>query len=285
MRLKLSWLLLLFFFLVGCRAQGSFGPEQGDATPVGDLVRDPQVVALAQLDDNPLAYRNRLIRVTGALLDLPEPPCVPVFGPLPEWALLGEELRLEARGYDRLMRLVPEGTELTVDGFWRFYEGPLGCGKEPSRETLWYLEVVRLVRPNPLPGVDGLLATGSPRLTVEAGTPLTPTVTGTPTATPSRTPTPTATISGTVTTPSPTPTLTPTATATNGATATPTATLGPDVTVSPSATPGASPTPSQTPTPTATAGGEGTPGTPPTATSPPDGYPLPPPTATSEPYE
>jgi hypothetical protein len=49
---------------------------------------------------------------------------------------------------------------MTVEGYWRLYEGPLGCGKNAPRAAIWYLEVLRIVEPNPLPGNPNRNANG-----------------------------------------------------------------------------------------------------------------------------
>ena len=39
-----------------------------------------------------------------------------------------------------------------VQGIWRFYAGPVGCGKESQESKgLWYLDVEHILQPNPLP--------------------------------------------------------------------------------------------------------------------------------------
>lgn len=280
MQRKSVWLLILFMFLAGCQAQGSFKPDEAGATPVGDLLRRPVIVSFEELDVDPRAYQNQLVRVTGALLQVPSLPCSPVNGPVPQWALVDEELQLNGRGFEQVLHLVPVGTELTVDGFWRRYRGPVGCGKEPPVDTIWYLEAVRLVQPNPIPGLEGLLATGSPRVTIEPVATLPAEGTATGTATPSGTPTATATITGTPTlmTMTPSPTATVEGTPTEAVTATPSLTPGPGETLT------STPTPSQTPTPTATTAGASTPTLqPPTATNEPPEYPAA--TATTDPYD
>ena len=272
MRRTYLWLLIFIFFLAACRGRGSFKPEQADATPAGDLVREPLVVSFEELDGDPRAYQNRLLRVTGALVQVPPLPCTRVNGPVPQWALVGEELRLNGRGFERVLRLVPEGVELTVDGFWRRYRGPVGCGKEPPAETIWYLDAVRLVQPNPLPGLEGLLGSGLPRATIQPDGTLPGGETATPTATPSGTPTSTATGTATVTGTPPTSTVTPSPTNGPEQTTTRQATPTPSRTPRPGETLTA--TPSPTPTPTPTLAGANTPTVaPPSPTSEPPGYP------------
>jgi hypothetical protein len=270
-------LFALIFLLVACQAGGNtLKPIRPEPTPVGPFDGRPIPVSFPDLNDNPGAYRDKLIRVSGTYTRLPLPTCEHTSGPRLEWALVSGNLRLDARGFEPVLRLLPGGIILTVDGFWRQYEGPLGCGKEAADGAAWYLETLQIIQPNPLPGVfeagvspgidqlpeplaptpDG---TAEPELqiTLIAGTPavsVTPSPTGSrvPTGTPSRTPTVFA--PGTAT-------ATPSRTATAPITGTP-----------PTVTP--TPTPSRTPPPGATQPGPSTsipPATPP-------GYPGPEPT-------
>jgi hypothetical protein len=198
-------------------------------------------------------------------MELPAPDCNPYRGPAFIWSLadlatdLVGRLRVDARGLEDVIYLVPEGTPVTVEGFWRLYQGPLGCGKNAPRAAVWYLEVLRIVAPNPFPGVlEG------PRVTPTAAG---PEIEVTPLTTPTLTPTPS---------PSPDPRLTPSVTPL--ATVTPSATASLEPLQTPSGTPtlavtaGATVTATTTPTPTV----EAAPGEP-TAT-PESGYPPPPPT-------
>jgi len=293
------WFFLIIIFILGalvalavsCRSDGALMPRRGTPSSSGPLFGHPEPVALPVLDDNPAAYRNQLIRVTGAHTPLPLPECGRVRGPAARWALVDQGLRLDAVGYEGLLGLVPEGIELTVDGFWRLHEGPLGCGKEPPTDRLWYLEAVRLVQPNPLPLLGGrsLALDASPRISVTMSvSTLTPTLATDASPTPSGTPTPSRTPTATETpgpgTPSATPdatstpatdgtpTLTPTGTPTNApgaATSTPTGTAAP----SPTRTGGNTPTP---PPPTNTPGpypGGSDETSPPTTSTPSGGYP------------
>jgi hypothetical protein len=236
------------------------------------MARQPAAVSFVELDANPAQYRGRLVRVSGEFAPLPDPPCHPYKGPQVDWSLIDQDLRLDVQGFAQVMELVPEGTPVTVDGFWQRYQGPVGCGKEPAGQTLWYLRAVQLVQPNPLPQLAEL--PGQPALPAETA----PAPEGTLVPTPSATPTPGATPTATPTlAETPTPDLTASPTATLLATST--ATQGAE-TPTPSATPNPQETPSPTPTPTAEGGEGGTPEA--TATS--SDYPGPSATDTPNPY-
>ena len=280
MRTFLIGLLASILILtVACRPAGTFAPGQATQTPSGVLTGEPVRVSFPELDADPAAYRNQLIRVSGIFQRLPEPECARWRGPDVSWSLIDEGLQMEATGYDSLLRLLPSGVPLTVDGFWRLYEGPLGCGKEPPMGSAWYLEAIRLVQPNPLPLTGDATLNGGPSPRELPGAGATPAGDGG---------TPLPTTAGTAPPP--------------GATAAPTATPGgglqPPGTATRRATATASPAPAFTPTPSPTraSGGAFTP-TPspsrpgvatltPRPTSTPGGYPAPAPspTATLDPY-
>ncbi|HOU39903.1 MAG TPA: hypothetical protein PK829_01425 [Promineifilum sp.] len=254
-------------------------PNLPTFTPLSEtLASEPAVLTFTELNADPDAYRDRRIQVSGDFASMTPPTCAPFAGPVIRWTLVAEELQLNAVGFENVLRLLAEGTPMTVTGTWRLYRGPAGCGKEPPDANVWYLAVDQILEPNPL------LGGGGAALTVIAGSPLptlpplnleAPTEEATPTleATPAEaTPQPTGLpeVSPTAGQPVPitpvgTPTLTetPTATTTVDPLATPTLTATPTTT----GTPGPSPTPSAT-----TEGGELTPGIP-TATLSGTGYP------------
>lgn len=269
-RLSYWFFISIFLALAGCQPGAFFGPAGLTATPTGELVRRPIPLTFVQLNADPAAFQNQYIQLQGAYLELPVPDCYPYRGPLFVWSLadlatnVAQRLRVDAQGFEDVIDLAPEGTPITVEGLWRLYQGPLGCGKNAPREAVWYLEVLRIVAPNPFPGV-----LESPRVTPEE-TPqieITPLATPTTSSTPDPRLTPSPTLLATMTpsvTPTPDPLLTPSRT--------PTATVTPN----PATTPTAGPTTDATPTPPLEE--------PPTAT-PEEGYPPPPsPTPTREGY-
>ncbi|MCA9970992.1 MAG: hypothetical protein KC425_12290 [Anaerolineales bacterium] len=215
-------LILLILLQPGAANANSLKPIQPVPTP-GTLVVNGQasLVTFEQLNDEPLSFLNRTIRVTGDFAPLDLPACRPYSGPRLRWSLIASDLQLDARGYETVARLIPRGLSLTVEGVWRRYQGPLGCGKEPETGTAWFLEVTRIVQPNPLPAFAGELPGDGP---AAVGTPV-PGTDSTPDALATATPTPS-------------PTLTTTAVFT-----TPTATVGPSPTARPTEPLLPSPTP------------------------------------------
>ena len=296
-RLHLFWLFLAMV-LAACGGGGQLKPLNPTATPGGEISGQPQLVTFSDLQADPHAYRDRLIRVTGGVIAITPPVCAPFSGPAPYWALFAENLRLDAVGLDDLPRFAAQDVLFTVDGIFRQYEGPLGCGKGPPVGVAWFLEAFRVVQPNPLAYVGGTPGDGgSPVLLPPFSTPTAPGSTpGGPTAQPTAggtegalTGTPPVTPTFPVFTPTPVGTVTP------GGTGVPTPSATPPATVATTITPPSTATaPSLTATPTATqVGGTVIPPSPtptsdsypvlPTATNTPDGYP--PVTPTPDPYQ
>ncbi len=277
-------LVIVLIALAACRqAAPTRGELKPQPTPVAPLTLaiGPTEVDFASLNREPNAYRLRLIRVSGALRRLPPADCAPQRGPGTRWALVNEGLRLDARGLEHILSLVPRDTVITVDGVWRLYDGPLGCGKEPPRGNAWYLEALRVVAPNPLPGF-GPLPVVEPPLGGSLGPPaVAPPATpdSLETATPGPTPTPSVTASTTPTPRPGTPTVTALPTITFTPTRPPTRTPIPSATSPLSATPTASVTPGGSPTarPTSPGGGiaTATPGPPVATFTPVPPYPGP----------
>lgn len=288
-------LLLLLLPLAACNdvlsSRGVLKPFPTGTPSGASLPLQAATPSFAALNEEPERYEDRLIRVAGALHRLPPPACSPSRGPGTRWALVGDNLRLDGKGMASILMLAPRETVVTLDGVWRRYIGPLGCGKEPAVGQSWYLEALRIVAPNPLPGYgplpeatapgnDGLLGPPSELPTATAAGLQEQTGTPVPGASPAASETPTLTPAGTRGTPAPTPT----------ASRTPTPTRPPTRTPAVSATPGPSPTPTPTaatgltvtPAPTDPSGGfaTATPGPPAPTFTPGTPYPAPTPLPT-----
>ena len=287
--LALALLVWLGLLLSGSRPLKMW-PDTA-VSPNATLNPQPLLVDFDALNDSPADYVNQRIRVSGNYLRLEQVDCAQFSGPRIQWGLIADGLQLNAKGFEAIvLPILPPDTPMTVDGIWRRYAGPAGCGKEPAR-GLWYLEVEQIVQPNPL-----MAGPMTPAAVLSVTPPPFPTVTptlagsGQPPA--PGTPIPDVTIVGTVVVNTPsggTPTVTgtavsgtPSATRTTTATATPPPGPGTPTAVSGTATP--TPTASGTP-------GSGTvvptPTNPALVTATPGGYPgptLPAPTNTPSSY-
>jgi hypothetical protein len=139
--------------------KNSLYPELPTFTPIVPAINDEAAeLSFTELNSNPAAFRDRRIQVSGIYTPISPPDCRPVAGVSIHWSLVSEGLQLNARGFENVLSLVRPGTELTVIGFWRNYQGPVGCGKEPPPSVVWYLEVIRIIEPNPLVGEPGIIA-------------------------------------------------------------------------------------------------------------------------------
>lgn len=249
-------------------------PFRGDPTAIALIISgQPQLVTFPELSESAATYLNQRIRVTGYYLPLSPPDCAFFNGPLFSWSLVSEGLQLNAQGFERALALAAPGTALTIEGIWRLHSGPYGCGKGPEAADVWYLQVERIVQPNPLAAT-----TADPAAFAFMGisTPMFPTVGPTGTARPTNQATPTLPASPTLTVPGGTgtavtgtavPTLT--STSAGGVTVTPTGSLTATAT-------GTRPsTPTITPTGTLTTPGATSPPPPATPTPPNDPYPGP----------
>ncbi|MEI2608965.1 MAG: hypothetical protein V9G20_10090 [Candidatus Promineifilaceae bacterium] len=260
---RLPFLIFLpFFLLVACQQQGFFGPIRPTPTPGNQMILgEPILLSFDQLAQNLERYQNTLVRITGVYTPLAAAPCFPPRGPQPQWSLVADSKQMRVLNFEQVVvPLAWEGLTMTLDGVWRKYEGPLGCGKNAASGISWYLEAIRIIEPNPIP--DFFLE-NNPNLTpvVPQGTPPsgeaplpgeTPLPSGTETPTEPGLPTPDTfpTSSPTLSvTPSPTQTrlVPPTPAASTTTTTTPTASSTPTPTLS--GTPNGS-----TPTPTLPAG-------------------------------
>jgi hypothetical protein len=292
-------ILLLLALLLTQGGARPLKPIRPSATPV-ELNQNSQAILVTfdELNANPHAFRDQRIHVTGGYTPLPKPDCPNYKGVVIRWALVSNSLQLNGYGFEDVLQMLPADTMLTVEGIWRLFEGTAGCGKGAPRETIWYLQVERILQPNPLFGLGPVLSedtSGTLNVpTPEAPTPSTAEGTAVPELTPSGTPTITGTPTIVLTvslTPSPSATLTLTP---DGLTLTPsssTVTSTPNPLASPTATgtiPSTAPATPQTtpgaPTPTVPGLGTSTPGPSPT---PGGGYPGPgitPTPTTSGPY-
>ena len=159
----LGWLLLclligvmLFFLFRRLNQPQIEGKLYPIYTPQPQLTKpaftgEPIPVTFVDLQTNLANYQNQLIEVSGIYAPLPAIICRHPTGPQPRWALTSEEVRLNVVGLESLLQIVPAGTPMRVAGILRHYQGALGCGKEPTNGSVWYLESQRIIAPNPLP--------------------------------------------------------------------------------------------------------------------------------------
>ena len=178
--------LIIILLLAGCR-QGDNEPMPETPTPfstVGVTMRapvgEPITISLANLAANPDLFEGSNLRLRGQYQRLPRLICEGHAYPSPAtWGLAGDSLLANATGLDQQLReLVNIGQEITVEGRWLRYVGPIGCGKNAPIQEVWYLSTSRIVDPHPLARGGPAITAGPPQLTITVDETLTATATG-----------------------------------------------------------------------------------------------------------
>lgn len=181
MKSFILYFLILAFCLTAC------GQEEVITTPTPfDMGRTavaivnsgrPTAVSLAEVAADPESFAGQFLQLSGNYQQSPLLVCNGETHHSPAGWLLAandqaeagtedesenEVVMVAAGGFDSQLRtLIAAGTPLTVNGFWRFWEGPVGCGKQAVPRQVWYLRVTEIVAPTQLARVT---VAGSTRL-------------------------------------------------------------------------------------------------------------------------
>lgn len=184
---------LLIWGMVGCQATVDTTPTaEGNPVPL-TVNREVYTIAFSELAAAPEAYEGYHLQLTGQYKPLPTLVCAENPYPSPAtWGLVADGLLAYAGGYTQLRALAPTGLTMTVEGQWRHWQGPVGCGKQAAQQEIWYLAVTNVVSPSPIaqvtltpPGnVDVIAEIDTPEATIGAET-----ETSTPTVVTEETPT------------------------------------------------------------------------------------------------
>ncbi len=188
---KRVWLLLpllLVFMLPGCDQDDSTGLSSRASLTARALGTEVELIDLAT---DPIAYEDQWILARGQYGLLPIPPCdAAVHLPPATWSLIANGVVVRMAGMENVLRpLVLDGQVVVAEGYWRRWDGPVGCGAAAFPSTVWYLQVKRILDPNPLvratstPGgaaaIDASSSSGLPTATPTPTAPFSPL--GTPT--------------------------------------------------------------------------------------------------------
>lgn len=154
---RLFTTIFLLLLLTACTRQISrplkperIVPQLADGVVLNEAVE----LTFAQLANTPDAFENRLIRASGTYLPFSASSVCPqnkiAKGLIPRWGMIADGLQMNAVGFEHVVPLIAEGETLVVDGVWHKYIGPVGCGKEPQAQVVYYLDVVQILQPNPI---------------------------------------------------------------------------------------------------------------------------------------
>jgi hypothetical protein len=158
-----KWIFLSLALLLlsgGCRSTEVVTPTPVATTAPTILPASMMVVQarLVDLLNNPSNYEGLTVQVTGNYRRLPRLICEgEVYTSPATWSLVSGEVVVQAAGFEAMLR-PPAGSAitLTVEGRWQRWQGPVGCGKDAAQREIWYLDVSRIVSPNPIVHVTPL---------------------------------------------------------------------------------------------------------------------------------
>ncbi len=152
-------IVLCLVSIIALSACQSEEQEPVISSPVATIAGKPlQPVSVSPLTlvRNPSALENQYIELAGNYKRLPIQVCAGESHSSPiGWYLAMGDLEIPASGYDQQLRdLVEDGLPMVVEGRWKQWEGPVGCGRRVPVQQIWYLVVTEIISPNPLTAVQ-----------------------------------------------------------------------------------------------------------------------------------
>ena len=152
---KKAWFiagLLLIFVLAACQQLEPTPTESTQAPKLPEVPLQAIETTMLSLLRNPVAYEGQLVRLSGAYKPQPIAICQDEVRRSPaSWSLVDGEAETLAAGFDTMLReLAYSGITLVVEGQWRQWVGPVGCGRRVPESQIWYLDVTNIISPNPL---------------------------------------------------------------------------------------------------------------------------------------
>ena len=150
--------LCLFIILTvsACLAGEQEATIVSQAATIAGKPLQPISISPITLLRNPSALEDMYIELAGKYKQLPIQVCVEEGHASPiGWRLVIDDLEIPASGFDQELReLAAKGLALVVEGQWKEWEGPVGCGRRAPVQQLWYLSVTEIISPNPLTAVE-----------------------------------------------------------------------------------------------------------------------------------
>jgi hypothetical protein len=125
--------------------------------------------------NSPSQYSGVLAQLSGQYRRLPQLVCDGEMYRSPAgWKLTAGELFIQAAGFETVLRPLANSPQtITVQGQWRRWEGLVGCGDNARQQEIWYLDVTRIIQPNPIlfgtPGPSDPIAMITPTPEIEPG--------------------------------------------------------------------------------------------------------------------
>jgi hypothetical protein len=158
----LSMIVLLLLAACGRRDDGDPTPAASPAPTIIPVGGQAAVIRHVDLLNSPSQYSGMLVRISGQFRRLPQLVCEGQVHQSPAgWKLTAGELFVQATGFEAMLRPLATSPQIiTVEGLWQRWEGLVGCGADARLQEIWYLDVARLIDPNPI--VFGTPAPGQP---------------------------------------------------------------------------------------------------------------------------
>lgn len=151
---KVFFLLTLILAMVGCRGALNVSPTPFPTPePTATIgASGPIALTVPELLNASGVYRDTMVQLTGQLRKAPLIVCDSEYYASPvSWGLGEEGLTAYARGFDDQVRtLLPNDLIMTIEGRWQRWEGTVGCGKQARTQEVWFIDVSRILSPNPL---------------------------------------------------------------------------------------------------------------------------------------
>ena len=183
----------MLLLLIGCNQ--SKAPDRATPTPFAtesarfrNPATEPITISLTHLATNPDFFEGSTLQLSGQYRRLPVLACDRDSHPGPAtWGIVNEGLMASASGQDEQLRtLLRENQQITVEGHWIRYIGPIGCGKAAPVEELWYLSVNQIIEPHPLARAtaEPVVQSGEPTVIASNPNPSVEPIADTPTSPP-----------------------------------------------------------------------------------------------------
>ncbi|GMQ79247.1 MAG: hypothetical protein BMS9Abin02_1815 [Anaerolineae bacterium] len=148
--------LVIIIAISACQSEEQEPVLSSPAATIAGKPLQPVSVSPITLVRNPSALEDQYIELAGNYKQLPIQVCAGESHSSPiGWHLATGDLEIPASGFEQQLRdLGEDGLPLVVEGRWKQWEGPVGCGRRVPVQQIWYLAVTEIISPNPLTAVQ-----------------------------------------------------------------------------------------------------------------------------------